>query len=507
MTSLANKIVRHLRTAVLRPEGEGLTDGQLLEHYLGQREERAFAALVRRHGPMVWGVCRRMLTNHHDAEDAFQATFLVLVRKGESVRPREMVANWLYGVACHTARKARALAAKRAGRERQVPLMPEPETVALDLHHDLQPLLDRELGRLPDKYRTPVVLCDLEGKSYKEAARQLGCPEGTLAARLSRARAMLAQRLSRHGLAISAGTLATVLAASRAEACVPSALMSATIHAGTLYAAGPAAAGGVISGNVAALTEGVLHTMLLSKLKLATAVVVIVGVLGMGNGLVPSSTAGAAPMAAHVGVVPGQDRNDGSKNRADDRFKLLFKEYDLLLNVQTRQDKEAQDKKQRGDFQRKVWDDALKQRTIHDVWWGDAFKRRTTHEVWWDDALKQSTQHDVKEWSEAVWKKKVQDDYRKQFEEAYRLSIRARVLQELDDKIRKQDLQRQIDKDVEELRKKIEALQKIEEQQRVDRLMKELAEAVDRQKQATDRMEQLLKELKQAVEKQKKSKP
>src|SRR5262245_38006550 len=128
MANLAHKIVQHLRTVVLRPEGVGLTDGQLLECYVRQREETSFAALVRRHGPMVWGVCRRSLPNFHDAEDAFQATFLVLVRKAETVRPREMVANWLHGVAFHTAQKARALSARRAVRERQVVTMPELHT-------------------------------------------------------------------------------------------------------------------------------------------------------------------------------------------------------------------------------------------------------------------------------------------------------------------------------------------------------------------------------------------
>src|SRR5207302_2960368 len=116
-------------------------------------DEAAFAALVQQHGPMVWGVCRRLLANHHDAEDAFQATFLVLVRKAASVVPREMVANWLYGVAHQTALKARATTARRRAREKQVPDMPEPAAAPQKLWDDLQPLLDQELSRLPDKYR------------------------------------------------------------------------------------------------------------------------------------------------------------------------------------------------------------------------------------------------------------------------------------------------------------------------------------------------------------------
>src|SRR5438445_13786509 len=125
-TSRITGVIQHLRMAVLLQEGAGLSDGQLLEDFISRRDEAALAVLVRRHGPMVWGVCRRILRHHHDAEDAFQATFLVLVRKAASVLPRGMVANWLYGVARQTALQARATAIKRKGRERQVADMPEP---------------------------------------------------------------------------------------------------------------------------------------------------------------------------------------------------------------------------------------------------------------------------------------------------------------------------------------------------------------------------------------------
>src|SRR5262249_40853037 len=148
--------------------------------FLERRDEAALAALVKRHGPMVWGVCRRLLS-HHDAEDAFQATFLVLVRKAASVVPRRMVGNWLYGVAHHTALQARRTAARRKARERQVTEMPEPAVTDQDLWRDLRPLLDEALSRLPDKYRAVIVLCDLEGKTRRETAGQLGVPEGTVA--------------------------------------------------------------------------------------------------------------------------------------------------------------------------------------------------------------------------------------------------------------------------------------------------------------------------------------
>src|SRR5437667_1066762 len=141
-TSQTSGVIEHLRRAVLLRDGAGLTDGQLLEDYLSRRDEAALAALVQRHGPMVWGVCRRVLFNHHDAEDAFQATFLVLVRKAASIASRELLANWLYGVAHQTALKARATAARRCARERQVAEMPETEVVEQAHWHDLQPLLD-----------------------------------------------------------------------------------------------------------------------------------------------------------------------------------------------------------------------------------------------------------------------------------------------------------------------------------------------------------------------------
>src|SRR6516162_7191602 len=155
-TNQLRGVIQTLRRVSLPHDGADLTDGQLLESYVRGRQDEAFAALLRRHGPMVWGVCRRVLSAHQDAEDAFQATSLVLVRKAASVVPREMVANWLYGVAHQTALKARATAARRWAREKQVTAMPEPAAVRPELRDDLQLLLDQELSRLPDKYRTVI---------------------------------------------------------------------------------------------------------------------------------------------------------------------------------------------------------------------------------------------------------------------------------------------------------------------------------------------------------------
>src|SRR5262249_6261929 len=150
--------------------------------------------------------------------------------------------------------------------------------------HELRPLLDQELNRLPDKYREPVVLCDLEGNTRKEAAQRLGWPEGTLSGRLSRARVLLGRRLARHGLVLSGGALAATLSCNAVSAAVPAPLVSSTVQAAALVAAGHAAASAV-SAPVAALTEGVLQAMFVTKLKIVTAVALAVGLLGVGFGL------------------------------------------------------------------------------------------------------------------------------------------------------------------------------------------------------------------------------
>jgi RNA polymerase sigma factor (sigma-70 family) len=254
---------------------DGRSDGELLSRFLSHRDSGALAALVRRHAPMVWGVCRRVLRNSHDAEDAFQAAFLVLVRKAATVVPRQMVANWLYGVAHQTAVRLRAAAVKRGAREMQMREMPEPLAVGASAD-ELLALLDQELSRLPERFRTMVVLCDLEGKTRKEVARQLGHPEGTVASRLARARELLAKRLARRGMAISGVMLAAVLSHTVASAVVPATLVTSTIQ----FATGQAAS--VISSQVAALAEGVVKAMMMSKLKTVVALVLLLSITTIG---------------------------------------------------------------------------------------------------------------------------------------------------------------------------------------------------------------------------------
>jgi RNA polymerase sigma factor (sigma-70 family) len=274
-------VLHHLRGLVVDPDTAALADRALLERFLTRHDETAFEALVRRHGPMVLGVCRRVLSSAQDAEDAFQATFLVLVRKAASIARPELLGNWLYGVAFQTARTARAAADRRRAKEaRAMPRQPTPEA---DDWRELRPVLDEELSGLPAKYRLPVVLCHLQGQSRQDAARALGVPEGTLSSRLARARSILARRLARRGVTLSAVALAVALGPEATAAVLPSALIVTTVQAGARALAGPLAAGAV-SALVAALTERVVKAMWLSKLTLTLAGLVAGGIVALGVG-------------------------------------------------------------------------------------------------------------------------------------------------------------------------------------------------------------------------------
>jgi RNA polymerase sigma factor (sigma-70 family) len=333
-----SEVVHRLRGFELLREAAGATDAQLLESFVRQRDEAAFEALVRRHGPMVLGVCRRVLRHRHDAEDAFQATFLVLVRKAAAIGSRQLLANWLYGVAYNIAIKARATLGKRRGREKQVSEMPEPAAPP-DSDRDLLALLDQELSRLPDKYRVPIVLCDLEGKGHKDSARQLGWPVGTFSGRLSRARTMLAKRLVRRGVALSAGSLTAVLAKGTASAGVTNSVVTATVEAASVVAAGNAAAG-VVSARVAALAEGVLKTMLLTKLKAAAATLLVLSLFACGGGLLLLHAAAAADAPAPANVP---DKNDKKPDVAcDEPSAMVCSTRDFKIPVSVRPDVRAE---------------------------------------------------------------------------------------------------------------------------------------------------------------------
>jgi RNA polymerase sigma factor (sigma-70 family) len=293
------KAVQDLRFLV---DERSTSDAQLLDRFIERRDERAFAAIVHRHGAMVWGVCRRIASHHQDAEDAFQATFLVLARKALSIRPREMLANWLFGVARRTAMKAKAMAHKRLAREIPTPTLPEREDVPRDSWDNLEHLLDQQLALLPDKYRIAVLLCDLEGRKGKDVARQLKIPEGTLASRLRTGRVMLAKRLNRLGVALSGGAIAAMLARNAATAGAPTILVSSTVHAAAAMAAGNTIAAEVASANTVALMEGAMKTMLLTKLKPFIAGLLVLGLLGLGGDVISRNA-----------VIGQQERDEPAK--------------------------------------------------------------------------------------------------------------------------------------------------------------------------------------------------
>ena len=251
------------------------TDRQLLDDFACRRDEGAFAALVGRHGAMVLRVCRRVLGHEQDAEDAFQATFLVLARHTASIQKRDALAGWLHGVAHRTAMKARRTAARRRAREERTrpPATSSPPGL---MWEEVRTVLDEELGRLAEPFRSAFVLCALEGKTAPEAAAALGCKEATVYTRMNRARRLLQKALAARGIEL-ASLLAALAIADGAVRAVPAALAQSVVGFGLLVAAGgPAAA---IPSHVAALAAGVTRAMFLTRATLATAVVFAVGLV------------------------------------------------------------------------------------------------------------------------------------------------------------------------------------------------------------------------------------
>jgi RNA polymerase sigma factor (sigma-70 family) len=304
--SSATTVLHFLRRLIaVRGAGEA-TDGQLLARFRARHDEAAFAELMQRHGPMVFGVCRRVLSDANDAEDAFQATFLVLVKKAGSLGAPDSVGNWLYGVAYRTALKARGAAAMRHHRERELIDMPGRATSDDVLWRDLRPVLDEEIQRLPARYRAPFVLCHLEGKTNEEAASCLGCPKGTILSRLARARERLRARLTKRGITLSTAALAALVTGQTASAAVPTALTATTLAAAMILAT-TGAATGAVSAPVLTLMKGVLQAMFVTKVKVAAAVLVGASLIAGGG------TLGYGRLTAHS----GNGTQDGAGKGAD----------------------------------------------------------------------------------------------------------------------------------------------------------------------------------------------
>ena len=306
------EVLKLLHTAASPPQAADLTDATLLDRYIAYRDGLAFEALVRRHGPMVLGVCRRLLRCPEDAEDAFQTVFLVLIRKAGSVKPRERLAGWLHGVARRAALKTREASFRRQAREKHAAYLPEPAASEENRSPDLERLLDQELGRLPEKYRLPIILCHLEGRTRKEAARQLGWPEGTVAGRLARARALLAQRMTQDRRPLTSVSLVAMLSQNSARAPVPVPLFRSA----------------AVSSEIAQLTRGVLKAMLLTKLKGVAAVLAAMIFLGGGAVLLSGQSVCFDQPGKQQGSAsgPATGQGDARETLATGRLGLEIKE-------------------------------------------------------------------------------------------------------------------------------------------------------------------------------------
>jgi RNA polymerase sigma factor (sigma-70 family) len=323
-------VLRHLRQLTGGPSADE-PDAELLRRYSAQRDEEAFAALVRRHGALVLGVCRSVLGHEHDAEDAFQATFLVLARRARSIRKGDSVGSWLYGVAYRTALRAKRTMARRSKHHRELEAR-HPEQPATEAAlRELQTVLHEEVARLPERYRAPFVLCCLEGKSRAEAAAELGWQEGTVSCRVARGREQLRGRLAARGVALAAALAAGSLIRPPASAAVPARLSAAAAQAAVAFEAGRT---GAVSQPVVDLARGVLRGLAVNRARVVLALLLALGVVTFGVGLGaysalpgepprPDPPPAAAPdPAAARPDVPGDPLPPGAVRRfGDDRFR------------------------------------------------------------------------------------------------------------------------------------------------------------------------------------------
>jgi RNA polymerase sigma factor (sigma-70 family) len=294
-------VLRDIHTLFHVGTSNGLTDAQLLDRFRARSDqdssEAAFAGLMARHGPMVLGVCRRALRNPDDVADAFQATFLILVRKADTVRVEDSLGRWLYGVSRRVCVRAKLAAARRSAREvREIDFAAAPaDDAELD---ELRDVLDEEIGRLPEKFRSAVVLCELQGFGHEEAARQLACAVGTVKSRLSRAREKLRSRLIRRGVEPTA----CALYVDSTPAALPARLIETTIKAAIGHGEG------VVSPAVNLLIQGVLRAMLMKKL--GTIAITVVASLALA--------AGAGVSARQAATPPAEDQPGGQRSQKHD---------------------------------------------------------------------------------------------------------------------------------------------------------------------------------------------
>jgi len=291
-----------LRKTLAVQEARDLTDGELLRRFVTASEDAAFAVLVHRHGPMVLSVCQRVLADAHAAEDAFQATFMVLVRRAKSIRKQAPLANWLYAVAQRIAMRARSQSATRRRQERSAALMPPREQLDEPTWQEVRSVLDEEIVRLPRKYRAPIVLCYLEGKTHEQAAKEMGWVKTTLTSRLARGRELLRQSLVSRGITLSGAALTLALAEKARAASVAAKLTLSTVKAAATVAAGKALAKAGLSAGAIVLTEEAMKAAFWCKLQMV-ALVALLGLAAGGAGMAGYGklTTQAAPAIALVG--------------------------------------------------------------------------------------------------------------------------------------------------------------------------------------------------------------
>lgn len=351
--SLAGVIPR-LRGVALVSHGT-LSDAELLDRFISRRDEVAFEVMVRRHGPMVFAVCRRVLRQVQDAEDAFQATFLVLAHKAATVLPRNKLAGWLHGVAHRSALKARHRAARRLEVEKKVPARGQDEMQPETNWDEVEPLLDQELTGLPERYRLPIILCDLEGRLRTEVAASLGCSEGTLSSRLTRGRRLLAERLKRRGVRLSGAAIALLLSERANLLAEP--LIRATVPAALSAVSASSAVSFAVSPNVAALATGVMKSMFLKKLQTVAVATFVAfafaafAALALTGLVAHRSVAAPVPTGAPVPEVKGGDELPPDLNgrllmnrKVIKDLKCDMEQFDKIMDLLEDADKKAAQK-------------------------------------------------------------------------------------------------------------------------------------------------------------------
>jgi RNA polymerase sigma factor (sigma-70 family) len=329
-----NGALEWARSTIRDRELSALSDAELLSHFLESREEASFAAIVKRHGPLVLGVCKRFLRNHHDAEDAFQAVFLVLMKRADSIKPRAQLASWLYGVAYKTAYKTRQYLGKHRVRERAaIRLFGRPDA-SDGQWDDFWFILDQELNRLPSKYRDPIILCDLDGRSRREAAHVLGILDGTLSGRLTRGRRQLAARLTRRGVSLSGAVMAALLVNESARAAMPPGLAATTVRGalafsckGTLFSSSGAVA-------IPSITRGVIHSMFMTKLWQAASVLFVAAALvGAGGTVLAYRGSGSDSATEQLEIVDNGAESTPQDSKANSQ-KLTNRQGENQPNAQ-----------------------------------------------------------------------------------------------------------------------------------------------------------------------------